>query len=257
MLHEQSEFVVIKVKMLRFCLPLLIAHVSGFKFVNVGPGCGVSNPFINIWTQASLQKKWYKRCLMLHKDFEYQGVKLLGKGTFPKHPNYIKKLKVFINSEVIVHVGPRPEPGGNLHETLEVINIHEHNFTCPEIPPYPLTVPSGAGITERGLVACGGFLDDVFQTQCYALSPLTNEWEPVFSMPWVIKENARVATADNDGFLIIGGFRLNPYQRLNKVFKVTAAGVSSAGYTLTTQFQSCVAKINSSHALLVGRNENN
>ena len=92
MLHEQSVLAVIKVKMLRFCLPLLIAHVSGFKFVNVGPGCGVSNPFINIWTQASLQKKWYKRCLMLHKDFEYQGVKLLGKGTFPKHPNYIKKL---------------------------------------------------------------------------------------------------------------------------------------------------------------------
>ena len=66
--------------MLKLAYFMLVCQANGFKFINIGPGCGVSNPFVNIWTQASFEKKWYKRCLMLHGDFEFGGVELLGKG---------------------------------------------------------------------------------------------------------------------------------------------------------------------------------
>ena len=56
---------------------------------------------------------------------------------------------------------------------------------------------------------------------------------------------------DDKSFLILGGTTEDPYSRLNTVHKVTAEGVKSAGYTLSKQWQSCAARINDSHALLV------
>ena len=86
----------------------------------------------------------------------------------------------------------------NAHSTLEVIDIHEHNLTCPDLPAYPAQGAFAGGVTDKGLVACGGTANGAAISGCFLLSLASMVWEPVFSWPYAIKENTNFPTAARD-----------------------------------------------------------